>query len=256
MKFLYKKVSKEQHRGIWELIVIGTVLLVSSIAFGAELEIMREGIAKAIDSDKVLYTENHVILLDSEGLNRKITTTYTSASNQVIARMISDFKDSKVVADVTFEDLRFSTVYHQNVDVEKKTVNLSLVTADGKVENQKTDLTNDMIAGQGFDNYAKMNFDLEKKREIRFLVLNKLDYFSFVVSPLEMATKTEKQFRLNIDSMLLKYLVGPIDVTYNTKDKMLTSYKGISNLLNESKDSQDVLITYHSVESPVEKPRK
>ncbi len=236
--------------------MIGTVLLVSSIAFGADKEIKREGIAKAIDSDKVLYTENHVIVLDPDGLNRKITTTYTSSTNQVIARMTSDFKDSKVVADVTFEDLRFSTVYHQNIDTEKKTVNLSLLTADGKVENQKTDLTNDMIAGQGFDNFAKMNFDLEKKREIRFLVLNKLDYFSFVISPIELASKIEKQFRLTIDSLLLKYLVGPIDVTYNTTDKMLTSYRGISNLLNESKESQDVLITYHSIENPPEKPRK
>ncbi len=51
--------------------------------------------------------------------------------------------------------------------------------------------------------------------------------------------------KIEIDNWLARWFVLSLEVKYELATKRLLSYKGVSNLLSNNKDMQNVVITYH-----------
>lgn len=216
-------------------------ILLCSFAFATE---KREGVATDLKKGTFLYKELHLIEKDSAGFNKKITTTYKDDNDKIFAKMTSDFSKNKMIPDTTFEDLRFHSKYEQTLDLKKLSLEIIHIENEVKTKTKNVKVYENTIAGQGFDNFIKENFNNLKENKIKFVVLDQLDFFSFIASSLAHKTADESQFKLEIDSFLVGLLINPITVTYNNDSKKLIKYQGLSNILGKNKKSQEVLISY------------
>lgn len=219
-------------------------LLLSSLAIGTE---KREGIATDLKKGSFLYKEIHLIEKDSAGFNKKITTTYKDENDKVFANMTSDFSKHRMIPDTLFEDFRFNVKYEQTLFLKDLSLQISQTVNEIKKKTKNVKVYENTIAGQGFDNFLKENFDRLKNIKIKFVVLDQLDFFNFIASNLTHKTADESQFKLEIDSFWVGFLINPITVTYNNDSKKLIKYQGLSNILNKNEKSQEVLISYKEI---------
>jgi hypothetical protein len=203
-----------------------------------------KGVAKSLDGKTTLYTELHQIVLDDKGENLKIDTSYAKPNGEVFAKMTSDFSKNKTVPIIFFEDLRLKKKEELTFSEDGKTITLKLVK-NGKAEEKNVPIKENMVVGQGFDNFVKINFEklIKKSIGISFGVLAKLDFFNFTAK-FRGETKETSNFGINIDNVFLKLFLSELQVEYDTKTKQLVRYKGLSNLVSDSGDDQNVLIDY------------
>jgi hypothetical protein len=208
------------------------------------------GTARSLEDNSVLYTEVHKITVDDRGLNRKIVTQYLKPDGKVFAKMTSDFSKSDTIPIVSFEDYRFQK--KEKIEFEEKEKTWRFFTALGNQESKAKDFTvsKDLVAGQGFDNFIKINFEKLNKNEVplKFGVLSEMDFYSFRgYKKSSEAGKTVK-FGIQLDNIFLRLFADELLVEYDVDSKRLKSYKGLSNIVKDDGGSQNVLISYESAQ--------
>lgn len=204
----------------------------------------REGIATDLKKGDFLYKEIHQIEKDPQGFNKKITSSYLDKNNTVFAKMVSDFSKNKMIPETSFEDFRFQIKQVQQLTSNDKELELTHFKSQKKLNTKTISLSDDTVAGQGFDNYIKENFSKLKENKIKFVVLDQLDFFHFMAKTLPGKSDTFADFQLKISSFFASLVVSPITVTYAKDSKNLVKYQGLSNIFNDNEKSQEVLITY------------
>lgn len=203
-----------------------------------------KGTAKSPEG-KVLYSEEHKIVRDSNGLSKSISTTYHDVNGKKIASFHSNFSGHKFVPDSTFEDIRMSLKLEGKASENGKYL-IQSFAPDGEVKSKNVSLHLDMISGQGFDNFIKENFvDKDvKKLDVKFLVLPRKDYYQFEVERLSSANPELEHYRIKPSSFMVRLFVKEIDLYYSKKTGMLKRYVGLSNLPDEKNQPQIVDIEY------------
>ncbi|MBK9322862.1 MAG: hypothetical protein IPM97_07960 [Bdellovibrionaceae bacterium] len=204
------------------------------------------GTAKDLKSGAVLYIEKHRITKSEDGLNRLIQTEYQKPDGKVFARMRTDFKEDPFLPKIEFSDDRFAITETLIYDRSQKKITLT------KREKDKADITKElkvsgnMVAGQGFTNFIKMNFDAPDKSKLKFnfVVLANADHYKFEVVVKDKASAEQKNFQLSPGNFLFRWLSQPIEVGFFTKTKSISTWKGLSNILSDDNRSQEVLIAY------------
>lgn len=227
-----------------------SLALLASIVSQAE---RLEGTAKNNKGD-IVYFEKHTIETDQAGLNKFIRVEYSKADGSKFATMTSDFSESKMVPNTTFEDERIKTkssmrLLNGEVQFEE--------FKDGKSISKKTiPLQDSMVAGQGFDNFIRINFDkLEAKSiEFEFGVLERQDFFSLTGYKKPSGASGDLEFGIKASSWLVRFFAEELKVSYDAKSKKLKSFAGRSNILDESGKSQDVVITYKWIDDRKDGP--
>ncbi len=227
------------------VVILKLLLLVTLNSFGDKISY--EGRAVSLKTKAFMYKEVHLIETDEAGFNLKLHTDYVDAEGKIIARNSGDFTKNKYVPEVVFEDFRFKKSFIQTVDLA-----LSQVTVMQKINNKEVGkkvikMTKNMVSAQGFDNFLKANYSDLKSQKIDFLVIEKSDSYSFLVTSAQSADKGNSTFKLAIDSFFGSFFLKPIEVTYRDADKKLLSYSGLSNILDSNEKSQEVEIVYTDV---------
>jgi hypothetical protein len=80
-----------------------------------------------------------------------------------------------------------------------------------------------------------------------FVVPNQMDYFSLRLRKKEnkvIGGKNCSIIYLEIDNVVLRWIVKPIILTYDTESKRLLTYEGISNIMNAMGKNEAVKINY------------
>lgn len=211
----------------------------------AEAKIVK-GIATSIDGQKILYTEVHNIELDKNGLNKKIETKYYDINNQLFAEMISDFSKNLALPEIKFTDTRFKNIEQLSVDSESSTVEFK-ITKNEQVKNlKKFSFKSEMTAGQGFDNFIKINFEKLKttKVPLNFGVLSEQDFFSFNGYKKRDISTNKVEFGIDLSSFFLRLFSNELVLVYDSETKQILSYKGLSNILTTEGKTQSVFIQY------------
>ena len=223
------------------------VFILATQAFGVELK----GVASSLDGSKPLYTEIHSITLGENGLNKKIETKYFKPGGKQFAQMISDFAKSSTIPDVKFTDSRFEKIEELNFDESTKSVTFNTAQGQKKSAPKTFKVTGDMAAGQGFDNFVKINFDQLKNATVplSFGVLSQMDFYSFKGYKKNDVDKNVIQFGIELSSFFLRMLMSELVLEYDTQTKQILSFKGLSNLLSDDGNTQNVLIKYQVVPS-------
>lgn len=204
------------------------------------------GVAKTLDGKKIVYIEKHRITLDDDGLNKTIESQYSRPDGSIFAKMTSDFSKNKTVPIIVFDDSRFKKreelQFHGEERVSLKTIN------NGKLLEKHFPLEKNMVVGQGFDNFIKINFGklTEDTVSLFFGVVTKLDFFNFTAQKRN-ASKERVTFGINVKSRFLRLFLDELKVEYDVKSKQLVKYVGLSNLPDDSGRDQNVLIEYEKL---------
>lgn len=224
--------------------LVTTLLLSVFTSWSLELK----GIAKSMDKKEVLYTEVHQITKNENGLNKFIETKYIDKDGKVFATMRSDFSKSPVLPIISFEDTRFSLKEELSWDDDGKHVRLKITDPKGAQE-KKFPVTDKMVAGQGFDNFIKTNYESMQKKAlpIKFGVLSAMDFYSFKGYQKEKASSKSDKFGISLTNLVLRLFADELLVEYDPKTKQLLSYRGLSNIMSPSQKSQNVHIDYEVV---------
>lgn len=215
-----------------------TLLLffVFSIALSAQETVVMNG--KANDKDnKLVYTEVHTFTRLPGGEISAIKTVYTNAEGSVIASVDSNFSKDPFIPDTVFIDKRFNEKQELSYDKDKKIITMKITDSKGKIKTNTLPRTENMVSGQGFHNYILKHFD-DSKSEIKFIVLPKMDYYSFYFERQASSIPGQRRFVLKISSWVLRALVKEIVVEYREKDKALMLFDGLTNIDSDKRDSQ------------------
>ena len=219
------------------------ILFLISFSLKAEITVSKFS-GDAVDKKgAVVYRENQEITKNEKGESLLIKTKYFDPKGVLIAEVESDFKYDLFIPETVFIDHRFKERQELHYDVQTKMINMKVIDEKGKVKEKNLKREDDMVSGQGFNNYILKNFDAPKS-DIKFIVLPKLDYFSFTFEPQAGDKPTEKKFVLKISSWILRALVQKIVVDYRISDKTLLKFYGLTNIESDQHDSQVLTITY------------
>lgn len=211
-----------------------------------------KGVASSVGDNKQIYTEVHKITVDNNRLNKKIQTKYYKPDGKLFAEMTSNFVKNVTLPDVKFSDSRFEKTEELNFDENKKTMTFVTTSGGKKTISKEFKVTEDMAAGQGFDNFVKLNFDKLKlaATPLTFGVLSQMDFFSFKGYKKKDIDENIVQFGIELSNFFLRMMSSELVLEYDSQTKQILSYKGLSNILTDDGKTQDVLIKYETI--PVE----
>lgn len=210
--------------------------LISLVVFAQENVVMK---GEAFDSnDKLVYVETHNFKRMPTGEITAIKTTYHNPTGKLIAEVASDFSKDPFIPDTVFIDHRFNEKQELSYNKDSKKISMKITDMNsGKSKSNEINRADNMVSGQGFHNYILKHFD-EKKADIKFIVLPKLDYYSFYFEQEPPRAEGQKRFILKISNWVLRAVVKEIAVDYRIKDRALLSFEGLTNIDSDKRDSQ------------------
>ncbi len=218
------------------------LMIVLSLTLNAQDEVLMNG--TAVDkAGKLIYTEVHKMQRLPTGEIKKIKTSYFSPDKELIAEIDSDFSKDALIPDTVFIDHRFKQKQQLVLNTASNEITMSITDKNNKTKTKVLKREPMMVAGQGFHNLLMKNFDADKTA-IKFIVLPKLDYYSFEMIKTTSPIKDARRFELKLSNWLLKKLVKEITVDYHIKNKNLLSFEGLTNVDSADGDTQDLKITY------------
>jgi hypothetical protein len=219
-----------------KLILGFCLFIISAITYSQESVVMK---GEAYDkNNKLIYTETHNYKRLPSGEITAIKTTYHNAAGILIADVVSDFRKDPFIPDTVFIDHRFNEKQELSYNKENKIISMQITDMNsGKLKSNEIKRADNMVSGQGFHNYILKNFD-KKRADIKFIVLPKLDYYSFYFEQEDPKVEGQKRFILKISNWVLRAIVKEIAVDYKIKDHTLLSFEGLTNIDSDKRDSQ------------------
>jgi hypothetical protein len=227
------------------LIKIFTVLflLMSGTCFAeTELNGVHWGIARDTKG-KVVYTEKHILKYNSGRLESSVTEYYDADRKKIIAVLDSDYRIDPKKPVYEFHDLRSG--YREGLRIDNNKYVAFRRTKDKPEEMKVITADQLLFAGQGWHYYLISNFDLidNKTLDLSLILPGELDYFRFQISGSKMKNNQIKA-DLEISNWLLRMFAPSLSLVYDTKTAKLVEYRGVSNLLTDKAERQDVIINY------------
>lgn len=225
-------------------------VLISFFMVASVLAETLKGTAKN-DRGVIVYSEIHNVERSSDGLTKKVTTTYFKPDGTQFGHLISEFNERLFIPDSEFKDLRFGRKYLGKVQVkEKRSVYVIEEFQNEKlVKTSEVELKDDLISGPGFDNFISQQIVKAKKTKlpVHFLVLPRHSDYRFNVSSIETDSVDTRKYKIK-PATLLSLFVKEIVITYEGKVGLLKRYEGLSNLPADNDESQNVVIDYEKIE--------
>lgn len=228
--------------GIVYFLTIGSAMNVSSVR-------AYRGDALHLNREIPLYVEEHEERYEN-GERTMLVTTYRDTLGQVIARRMADFSGSTLTPDFRTEDLR--TGYMEGAERVAEGIRLYWRrTADEPVQEKIVEIPSPAVVDAGFNNFVQEQWDeIKNGRTLKmyFGLPFKLDYYRFRIYQEEETSIGGRSLTIvncEIDNFIIRLFVDPIVLTYDTETRRLVSYKGISNINDESGRSYLVKIEYN-----------
>ncbi|MCG7199600.1 hypothetical protein MD273_07675 [Marinobacter pelagius] len=231
------------------------VLLLAAFgtAYGKTFEFAGE--ARAENGD-VLYTEHHRVVGEcSQGLFRPLDhrVEYRDpAQSEAFADKVLRYQRSPVQPEVDFDQPRFDEslrIAYPGDDI---------IEVDWQMPSGETRAFNVPLAGRavvdaGFDNLVRQNWSaLQEGRpvEFRFLGPTRGELFGFILEPSDHPDlEAHLEVAIRPTSMLLRFLVDPIQLGYNSQGA-LTHYLGLTNIRKNPDTNYQAHIRYDITSYP------
>lgn len=194
---------------------------------------------EAFNSDnKLVYIEDHTFNKLPNGEITEIKTIYKNASGKIIAEVTSTFTKDLFIPDSIFTDYRFNQKQELTYDLATQMIHMKITEMKtGKSKSNTIKRQENMVSGQGFHNYILRHYN-KKQADIKFIVLPKLDYYSFYFEKTTSNHDGNSRFVLKISNWILRTIVNEIVVEYKDKDRSLVLFEGLTNIDSDERNSQ------------------
>lgn len=201
------------------------------------------GEAYALDSEKLLYTEEHRIARDATGAYLTSRVRYRAPQGQLIADKKLDFRANVLMPNLNFTDLRNGSLLNVHLGksllLEKVSGNLAEQANGGQAEQKLSqeriaidDSDGPVVVDAGFDQLVLQYWQQLLAGEslaFDFLALSRGSLVGF-----ELAKVSEDQrsvvLEIKARSWVISLLLEPIRLTYAKADGRLLEYRGVTNI--------------------------
>ncbi|MBN8248916.1 MAG: hypothetical protein J0L84_15925 [Verrucomicrobia bacterium] len=197
----------------------------------------------------VAYLERHRVTLGEDGRPILAETRYESPDGRLLAELRSDFRESLTVPSHIATDHRTGNthglrreqgrlvLFDRMPDQPERTRVLTVRDAGDRL----------LVGCQGLNYYLSGNPDRIRtgsRLPLRFLIPGKLDYYDFSLVPRSESPEGIAAFDVTIQNWFLRLFAPKLELKYDTRQRRLTWYRGISNILNDRGENQVVEIHY------------
>lgn len=219
------------------------------VALGPGLEaadkvVRFRGDAYDLSSGRFVYSENHTEYRKA-GVHVYSRVSYRDRSGKEFANKLITFQVNKLQPTYELRDSRDG--YIEGIRREGgQTVYYARRKADQPLQSKAIATPQPAVFDAGFDYFVRENFDRicsGKNAAFNFAVPVELDYFRFRVSMQESGEMC--RMNLELDNFLLRQLVKPIKLWYDTKEPRLRKYEGISNINGPDGKSLKVRVVFN-----------
>jgi hypothetical protein len=203
---------------------------------------------------ELLYTESHQEYF-LNGRKTGIYTCFQDPQGQVLAERHLDFSRSAVKPDYIFKDFRHG--YEEGAKVAGNQVNVFFRASLGSPLHEKVlKVPEPFVIDGGFNDFLRQNWDslmTGHRIHFHFVAPARLDYFGFVAheDPQRVPkgktggnARAAKAIVVEVDNALLRLLVSPIVILYDSSTRKMMQYQGISNISDAKGKSLMVRILY------------
>jgi hypothetical protein len=233
-------------------------LLAAALPALADEQVLRfYGYAYDLKSGKYLYTEVHEQHVQGD---RWIggTMTYFDPQGHQIGRKTLDFSKDSCIP--TYHLTLNGSGYEEGISSVGDKIDMFKRHAAGEAEEHASlDKTTAMAADSGFHIYIRSHFaELMAGQTVAFklIVPGNLDAFKFRIRRIgDTQFEGLSAIRLLVEpDSLLRFLVDPLELTYEPKERKLLEYRGISNVHDASGKAYTARIAFYS-KPPADAPR-
>ncbi len=238
-----------------------TLLLLATAlpAAAANEEILRfYGYAYDLKTGKYLYTEVHEQHAQGDRWLGGSMTYFDPQGKKIGYKTLDFSRDSSIpLYHLTLNDSGYeegvSAISNDKVELFKRQA------ADKKLETASVDRSAAMAADSGFHAYITNHFaELMAGQTINFklAVPGNLDAFKFRVKRIEDGSfEGMPAIRLRVEpDSILRYVLDPLELTYEPKTKKLLEYRGIANVHDAKGKAYVARIAYYS-KPPADAPK-
>lgn len=191
-----------------------------------------------------LYTEKHKAYYKNSYLV-KSTNDYFDMSGKKIAELNSDYSKNFHMPTYVFKDLR--TGAEEGLRLSNNQYYIYRKKPGKQEEQTLLENPKDLFSCQGWHYYLLSNL-AKVEREIiklKLILPSRLDFYGFRARLIK-ADGNLLHLRIELDSWLLRIFADHLSITYDKESKKLVYYSGISNILDEKGETQDVHIFYEN----------
>jgi hypothetical protein len=204
-----------------------------------------QGVARN-DQGAIVYLETHQLVYEN-GRLRQNQTRYLDPKGTEFATLVSDFTPHPYVPNYRFTDRRFGR--EDGARLSRNEVQV-YGRESGDTPRRETVLAlgSNMMTGQGLHAFIRDHLEELARGEVKkveFLVPLDGTSYSLRIAKAPLPVKPGVlALRIESDNWLARLVAPRLEVEYELATKRLLSYKGMSNLLNQNRDLQNVVITY------------
>jgi hypothetical protein len=221
--------------------IVTSLLVVSSSASLATEREVHWGEARN-EQGELVYREKHSVAYEGGQVTTSLTE-YLSPAGQLIATMESDYSRNLSMPTYVFEDLRRG--YREGLRGEDGEYVIFKKSGDGEEETAAITNTEDVFSCQGWHYYLVNNLAaLERENvELNLILPSELRAIPFEVQ----RTRSEGdrvEAVLELNHWLFRYFAPTLQLVYDSGSRKLVEYRGISNILDNEGNRQDVRIVY------------
>jgi len=208
------------------------------------------GNASSVQNGELLYRELHYRSDASALLSERVE--YVSPSGELLVAKTLDASLSPITPNVEQKDLRTGTQF--TIRHNGDSLDTSYQRTGERAEFEQIAKNEQLVVDAGFDPYVRANWDaLQSEKTVRaqFFVPARLDAIKISIR------KAESKHCADIAAealclvvrpagalRLIGWLVEPLYLAYAQDSQRLLMYRGVSNLLDDEGNAQEVLIRY------------
>jgi hypothetical protein len=222
----------------YKLIVL---LMLSGYVFGAQ-DWSVVGNAYDRDDQKLRYQEYHYYSAD--GLDHRVE--YKDSQGNLLAEKTVDYRAGAMAPSFKQQ----SWLYPETLAVSVQAQQLLIQYTEGATEEKQTvKRQQPLVVDAGFDNYIREHWQplLDgKSLEFYFPAVTRLSLVKLRVKLTSCSYPTESDncFTINSASWLIRLLLAPIELGYDSQTRRLSRFRGLANLSDEQGKGLEVDIKY------------
>lgn len=227
--------------------LIAVLLVMGSAVQADPKQALLTGYAYERGTDKLLYTENHTVMVDGADILDH-QTDYRTPDGKTICSKQLNYRDEGFAPAFELRDLRDG--YLEGAEYTEQGYRLySRVDAEAEIKSETVKPAKTLVSDAGFDIYVRARMDsllagnIEKFKMAIAAEQTVLSFQARMLEQKELFGRPAILIKVE-PSTLLRLLVEPIYLTYDTENGELLRYEGLSNIRNANGKRHDTRIDF------------
>ncbi|GAA6135972.1 hypothetical protein NBRC116188_27620 [Oceaniserpentilla sp. 4NH20-0058] len=205
------------------------VIVINSLYFNNSQAFNFVGIAYDLNTENIIYYENHTVILNKEGQYKRANVVYKYPSGEEFANKELIFSSPLTIPSFDFDN------FYSHTKINLKNLNgvaYLRYESEGVSISKSFEVSDYLVADAGFDQLVIKNWDLLVSGNVlkfHFIVPSRGEAVSFRLLT-KSINKSVITFILQPENWLFRLLVDDITLVYGKYDKRIKEYIGLTNI--------------------------